>query len=188
MKKFLSAVLVFDVLLPALVLGVPSCLLLWALAGFQDFVQTRTADLNEHKDRVRMVEALNRELQPVQAKMSLLQALLSNNDIEARVDHSILAALDKFSPDEIERTLNDLQYSTSTIGPAIGDGRRLSLKFSSRWEPLNVAAMDWETRCPNLLLETLSVQRAAVQPLSAPHLESTLSYFVITENEGDNSR
>jgi hypothetical protein len=48
--------------------------------------------------------------------------------------------------------------------------------------------LNWETRCPNLLLETLSVQRAAVQPLSAPHLESTLSYFVITENQGDNSR
>jgi hypothetical protein len=188
MKKFLSAILVFDVLLPAVVLGVPGCLLFFALAGFQDFVQTRTADLNEHKDRVRMVESLNRELQPVQAKVPLLQALLSNNDIEARIDHSILAALEKFSPDEIERTLNDLQYGTSTIGTAVGDGRRLSLKFSSRWEPLNAAALDWETRCPNLLLESLSVQRTASQPLSAPYLESTLSYFVITENQGDNSK
>lgn len=188
MKKYLSAILVFDVLLPAVVLGVPGCLLFWALAGFQDFVQTRTADLNEHRDRIRMVEALNRELQPVQAKVPLLQTLLSNNDVEARVDHNILAALDKFSSDEIERTLNDLQYGTSTIGQTVGDGRRLSLKFSSRWEPLNAAALDWETRCPNLLLESLSVQRAAGQPLSAPHLESSLSYFVITENQGDSSR
>ena len=188
MKNFLSAILVFDVLLSAVVLGVPGCLLFWALTGFQDFVQTRTADLNEHKDRVRMVESLNRELQPVQAKVPLLQALLSNNDIEARIDHSILAALEKFSPDEIERTLNDLQYGTSTIGTAVGDGRRLSLKFSSRWEPLNAAALDWETRCPNLLLESLSVQRTASQPLSAPYLESTLSYFVITENPGDSSK
>jgi len=188
MKKFLSAILVFDVLLPAVVLGVPGCLLFFALAGFQDFVQTRTADLSEHKDRVRMVEALNRELQPMQARMPLLQTLLSNNDIEARVDHTILAALDKFSPDEIERTLNDLQFGTSAIGPAIGDGRRLSLKFSCRWEPLNAAALDWETRCPNLLLESLSLQRAASQPLSGPYLESTLSYFVITENQGDGSK
>jgi hypothetical protein len=182
MKKYLRAILLFDVLLPAVVLGVPVCLLFWALSGFQDFVQTRTAELSEHKDRVRLVDSLNRELQPVQAKVPLLQAVLSNNDVEARVDRSIVAALDKFSPDEIERTLNDLQYGTSTIGPAIGDGRRLSLKFSARWEPLNAAALDWETKCPNLLLETLSVQRAAGQPLSAPHLESTLSYFVITEN------
>jgi hypothetical protein len=188
MKKFLSAMLVFDVLLPAVVLGVPGCVLFFALAGFQNFVQTRTADLNEHKDRVRMVESLNRELQPLQVKVPLLHTLLSNNDIEARVDHTILAALDKFSPDAIERTLNDLQYGASTIGPAIGDGRRLSLKFSSRWEPLNAAALDWETRCPNLLLESLSIQRAASQPLSAPHLESALSYFVITENQGDNSK
>src|ERR1700730_8814940 len=182
MKKFLSVIWVLYLLLPALVLGVPGCLLFWALAGVQDFVQTRTADLNEYKDRVRMVEALNRELQPVQAKMSLLQALLSNNDIEARVDHSILAAVGKFSPDEIERTLNDLQYGTPTIGAAIGEGRRLSLKFSSRCHPLNVSALDWETRCPNLLLESLSIQRASGQTLSAPHLESALSYFIVTEN------
>jgi hypothetical protein len=182
MKKYLKAILVFDVLLPAVVIGIPGCLLLWALTGFQDFVQTRTTDLNEHKDRIRMVEALNRELQPLRAKVPLLQALLSNNDIEARIDHSIASALDKFSPDEIDRTLNDLQYGTSTIGQSVGDGRRLSLKFSSRWEPLNVAALNWETRCPNLLLESLSIQRASGQTLSAPHLESALSYFIVTEN------
>jgi hypothetical protein len=118
----------------------------------------------------------------VQAKAPLLQALLSANDIEARVDRSILAALQKFSPDEIERTLDDSQNTTSPIGPAFGEGHRLSLKFSSRWEPLNVAALEWETRCPNLLLETLSIQRSVGSQLSAPHLESTLSYFVITEN------
>jgi hypothetical protein len=112
----------------------------------------------------------------------LLQALLSANDIEARVDRSMLAALEKFSPDEIERTLDDSQNGASAIGPAFGEGHRLSLKFSSRWEPLNVAALEWETRCPNLLLENLSIQRAVGSQLSAPHLESTLSYFVITEN------
>ena len=182
MKKYLPAILLFDGLLPAALLGVPVCLLLWALASFQGFVQTRINDFDAHKDRVQLVEALNRELQPVQAKVPLLHALLSSNDIEARIDHSILVAVAKFSPDEIERTLNDLQYGTSTIGETIGEGRRLSLKFSSRWEPLNAAALDWETRCPNLLLETLSVRRAGGQQLSAPYLESTLSYFIVTEN------
>jgi hypothetical protein len=182
MKKYLSAILVFDVLLPALLLGLPCLIVLWALMSFQDFAQARVAEFSAHKDRIRQVEVLNRELQPVQEKVHLLKALLSSNDIEANVDRSILAALQKFSPDEIERTLEDSKNGASPIGPAFSEGHRLSLKFSSRWEPLNVAALDWETRCPNLLLENLSIQRAAGSQFSVPYLESTLSYFVITEN------
>jgi hypothetical protein len=182
MKKYLSAILVFDLLLPALLLGLPGCVLLWALISFQGFAETKTAEFSSHQDRVRLVERLNRELQPVQAKAPLLKTLLSNNDIESKVDHSILGALEKFSPDEIERTLHDSQYGPSPIGQAISDGHRLSLKFSSRWEPLTAAALDWETRCPNLLLETLSISRSPGSQTSAPHLESALSYFVITEN------
>ena len=182
MKKYLSTILLFDALLPALVLGLPSLVVLWALMSFQNFAETTVAEFSAHKDRIRQVDLLNRELQPVQAKVPLLQAQLSANDIEARVDRSILAALEKFSPDEIERTLDESKNGASAIGPAFGEGHQLSLKFSSRWEPLNVAALDWETRCPNLLLETLSIQRAVGSQLSAPYLESTLSYFVITEN------
>jgi hypothetical protein len=182
MKKYLQAILLFDLLLPALLLGVPGCVLFLAFTGFQNYVQARTAELMEHKDRARIVELLTRELKPLQPKVPVLQALLSNNDVEARIDHNIGAALDKFSPDEIDRSLNDLQYGASTIGPDIGQGRRLSLKFSSRWEALNAAALDWEIQCPNLLLESLSLQRVAAQPLSAPHLEAEMSYFVITEN------
>ena len=150
--------------------------------SFQNFAESTAAEFSAHKDRIRQVELLNRELQPVQAKAPLLQALLSANDIEARVDRSMLAALEKFSPDEIERTLDDSQNGASPIGPALGEGHRLSLKFSSRWEPLNVAALDWETHCPNMLLESLSIQRSVGSQLSAPYLESTLSYFVITED------
>jgi hypothetical protein len=182
MKKYIGAILLFDVLLPALLLGIPGCILLWAMISFQAFAESKTAEFSAHQDRVRSVEALNRELQPVQAKAPLLRTLLSNNDIESRIDHSIQAALEKFSPDEIERTLDDSQNGTSAIGPAFGEGHRLSLKFSSRWEPMNVAALEWETRCPNLLLENLSIQRAVGSQPSAPYLESTLSYFVITED------
>jgi hypothetical protein len=182
MKKYLSAILVFDVLLPALLLGLPGCLLLWALISFQQFADSKTAEFSAHQDRVRLVEALNRELQPVHVKVPLLKTLLSNNDIESRVDRSILAALEKFSPDEIERTLHDSQYGPSPIGQTVGEGHRLSLKFSSRWEPITAAALEWETGCPNLLLETLSISRSAGLQTSAPYLESTLSYFVITEN------
>jgi hypothetical protein len=182
MKKYLSAILVFDLLLPGLLLGLPGCILLWALISFQQFAETKAADFSAHQDRVRFVEALKHELEPVQANAPLLKTLVSNNDIESRVDHSILAALEKFSPDEIERTLHDSQYGPSPIGQAISEGHRLSLKFSSRWEPLTVAALDWETRCPNLLLESLSISRSAGGQTSAPYLESALSYFVITEN------
>ena len=181
LSKYLSAILLFDALLPALVLGLPGLAVLWALISFQNFAETKAAQFSAHQDRIRQVEVLNREIQPVQAKMPLLQALLSTNDIEARVDRSILAAVQKFSPDEIERTLDESKNGASAIGPAFGEGHQLSLKFSSRWEPLNVAALDWETRCPNLVLENLSIQRAVGSQLSAPHLESTLSYFVITE-------
>jgi hypothetical protein len=182
MKKYLSAILVFDALLPALLLGLPGCILLWALISFQQFAEAKTAGFSAHQDRVRLVEALNRELQPVQAKVPLLNTLLSNKDIESRVDRSVLAALEKFSPDEIERTLHDSQYGPSSIGQSFGEGHRLSLKFSSRWEPLTAAALGWETSCPNLLLETLSISRSAGLQTSSPYLESTLSYFVITEN------
>ena len=64
MKKYLSAILVFDVLLPALLLGLPGCILLWALISFQGFADSKTAEFSAYQDRVRFVEALNRELQP----------------------------------------------------------------------------------------------------------------------------
>jgi hypothetical protein len=181
MKKYLSAILLFDALLPALVLGLPGLIVLWAFISFQNFAQRRAAEFSAHQDTSRQVEVLNRELQPVQAKVPMLKELVSANDIEARVDQSILAALGKFSSDEIERTLNDAKTDASAIGPAFGEGHRLSLRFSSRWEPLNVAALDWEMRCPNLFLESLSIQRAAGSQLAAPYLESALSYFVVTE-------
>ena len=97
MRKYLSTIVVFDVLLPALLLGLPGCILLWALVSFQQFAETKSAEFSAHQDRVRFVEALNRELQPVQAKVPLLNTLLSNKDIESRVDHGILVALEKFS-------------------------------------------------------------------------------------------
>jgi hypothetical protein len=182
MKKYFNAILVFDVLLPALLLGLPGCILLWALVGFRQFAQTKSAEFGAHQDRVRLVEALNRELQPVASKMPLLKTFLSNNDIESRVDRGILTALQKFSPDEIERTLHDSQYGPSPIGQSFAEGHRLSLKFGSRWEPITAAALDWETNCPNLLLESLSISRSTGVHTFAPHLEASLSYFVITEN------
>jgi hypothetical protein len=107
---------------------------------------------------------------------------LSNNDIEAKLGSGIAAGLQKLSSDEIEQTLHDFQYGPSTIGPNFGEGRRLSLKLSSRWETLNSVTADWETRFPNLVLESLSIDPEAGTAVSAPYLQAALSYFVVTEN------
>ena len=99
----------------------------------------------------------------MRAKVSLLKALLSNDDIEAKLGSGIAAGLEKLSSDEIEQTLHDFQYGPSTIGPNFGEGRRLTLKLSSRWETLNTVTADWETRFPNLVLESLSIDPRPVR-------------------------
>ena len=93
-----------------------------------------------------------------------------------------VAGLEKLSSDEAEETLHDFQFGPSTIGLNYGDGRSMSLKLFSRWESLNTAAADWETRFPNLVLESLSIDVVAGTAVSAPYLQSALTYFVITEN------
>ena len=185
MKKYLSAILVFDVLLPALLLGVPGGILLLAFTNFQAFAAAKVTEFSQHQTRLKQVATLKRELQPVEAEMPFLKALLSTNDIEARLDHSITVTLDKFSSDQVERSLHEFQYGPTVIGANLGEGRRLLLKFSSRWETLTTAAFEWETVFPNLMLETLSIRRGAESKISGPYLESALSYFVITENQGN---
>ena len=107
----------------------------------------------------------------MRAKVSLLKALLSNDDIEAKLGSGIAAGLDKFSSDDVEQTLHDFQYGASAIGPNYGEGRRLTLKLSSRWESLNTATADWETRFPNLVLESLSIDLVPGSAVSAPYLQ-----------------
>ena len=68
------------------------------------------------------------------------------------------------------------------VGPIYGEGHRLSLKFSSRWEPLHAAALTWETELPNLVLESLSIQRAAPSTLFSPSVEAAFTYFAITDD------
>ena len=182
MKKYLHAILVFDVALPALFLGLPLIALLCTVLGFQGFVDLKSEELAGYQTESRQTAALGTELQPMRAKIPLLKALLSNDDIEAKLGSGIAAGLEKFSSDDIEQTLHDFQYGPSTIGPNFGEGRRLSLKLSSRWESLNIAAADWETRFPNLILESLSIDPKAGTAVSAPYLESAFSYFVVSEN------
>jgi len=118
----------------------------------------------------------------MRAKTLLLKALLSSNDIEAKLVSGIGADMEKLSSDEVEQTLHDFQFGPSIIGPNYGEGRTMTLKLFSRWEALNIATADWETRFPNLVLESLSIDLVAGSAVSTPYLQSALTYFVVTEN------
>lgn len=182
MSRYLQSILIFDVALPAIMLGIPGLLLLWAFFSFQNLVAARTVDYREHQNRVRQVAALQAQTKDLLTKAPLLKAVLSGNDVDARLDRATEAAAEKYSSDEIERTLCDFQSGPSAIGPSYGAGRRLQLKFFSRWEALNAAALNWESANPNLVLETLSIDKAPTGADLAPSLLSSFSYFIITEN------
>lgn len=182
MKRYLQTILLFDVALPALFIGLPCCALFWAVLRFQSFASEKVEAHAAYETQSRQVATLGAELGPIRPKVLLLKALLSSDDIEAKLGSAITAGLDKLSSDDVEQTLHDFQYGASAIGPNYGEGRRLTLKLSSRWESLNIATADWETRFPNLVLESLSIDLVPGSALAAPYLQSALSYFVVTEN------
>ena len=158
-------------------------LLFWVGLWFQSSEAEKAEGHSAYEIQSRQVVALSAELKPMRAKVVLLKTLLSDDDIEAKLGSGISASLDKLPPEEVEQTLHDFQYGPSDIGPNFGDGHRLTLKLSSRWEALNTATAEWETRFPNLVLESLSIDlEARLTSVSAPYLKSTLSYFVVTEN------
>jgi hypothetical protein len=182
MKRYLQSILMFDFALPALLLGIPCGILFWAIMSLQSSEAAREEEHSAYETLSRQVAALSAQLQPMQVKTSLLKTLLSGDDMEAKLGTGISASLDKLPADEVEETLHEFQYGPSEIGPQFGDGLRLSLKLSSHWEALNTATAKWETRSPNLVLESLSIDLEAGSTGSPPYLRSALSYFVVTEN------
>src|SRR5271157_4917391 len=106
MNKYLQAILIFDVALPALFIGLPCCVLLWGVLRFQSFVAEKAAEHAEYETQSRQVAALSTELAPMRSNVLLLKALLSNDAIEAAVDRGIAAALEKFSSDDVAQTLH----------------------------------------------------------------------------------
>jgi hypothetical protein len=182
MNKYLQSILVFDLALPALVLGLPCCALFWAGLWFQSSEAEKAEGHSTDEIQNRQLMALRAELLPLRPKILLLKTLLSNDDVEAKLGSGFSASLDKLAPGDVEQTLHDFQYGASDIGLNLGEGHRLTLRLSSRWEPLNIAAANWEARFPNLVLESLSMDVEPGSAVSAPYLKSTLLYFVITEN------
>jgi hypothetical protein len=183
MNRYLKAILIFDLAIPALLLGIPGLALFIALASFDSYAEEKKTEFEQHAERAQQIAVLRRQLEPVQDKLPMLKTVLSGRDVEARLDRGISSALEKLSPDEIASTLRDVQSGSFAVPQTLGDGRRMTLRFRSRWEPLTLAALDLETQQPNLFLESLTLQKP--QDASAsnnPYLESDLSYFVITEN------
>src|ERR1700730_14765299 len=183
MNRYLKAILFFDLALPALLLGVPGVALWIGLASFDSYADQKKAEFEQHADRGRQMEMLRRQLAPVQDKLPVLKTVLSTRDVEARLDRGIRSALEKFSPDEIETTLHDVQSGSFPVPMTLGEGRQLVLRFYSRWDPLTLASLNWETEQPNFFLESLTLHKPQnITESSNPYLESELSYFVITEN------
>jgi hypothetical protein len=181
-NKYLQSILIFDLALPALVLGLPCCALFWVGLWFQSSETEKAEGRSAEEIQSRQMMSLSAELKPMRPKVILLKALLSNNDIEAKLGSGISASLDKLPPGAVDETLHDFQYGPSEIGLNFGEGHRLTLRLSSRWEALNTATAEWEALFPNLVLESLSIDLEAGSLVSAPYLKSTLSYFVVTEN------
>jgi hypothetical protein len=183
MKKYLKAILVFDLAIPALLLGIPVIGLSIALAAFDSYADAKKEEFEQHAQRAQQIAVLRHQLEPVRDQLPMLKSVMSGADIEARLDRGISLALEKFSSDEIESTLRDVQPGAFPVQQTFGEGRRLALHFYSRWEPLTLAALNLETQQPNLFLESLTLQKpqSGSEP-SSSYLVSDLSYFVITEN------
>jgi hypothetical protein len=183
MKKYLKAILLFDLAIPALLLGIPLVGLFTALAGFDRYADAKKEEFEQHAQQAQQISVLRHQLEPVRDKLPLLKSVLSGADIEARLDREISSALEKFSSDEIEATLRDVQPGPFPVQLTFGEGKRLALRFRGLWEPLTLAALNLETQQPNLFLESLTLQKT--QDGSDPngsYLVSDLSYFIITEN------
>ena len=157
MNKYLQSIVVFDLALPALLLGLPCWALLWIGLWFQSSEAEKTETRSADEILNRQVMSLGAALKPMRPKVLLLKTLLSNDDIEAKLGSGISASLDKLSPGDIEQTLHDFTYGASDIGLNFGEGHRLTLRLSSRWEALNTATLEWEERFPNMVLESLSM-------------------------------
>src|SRR5262249_11950221 len=151
--------------------------------AFDNYADAKKSEFEQHAERARQIAVLRHQLEPVRDQLPMLKSVLSGADLEARLDRGISSVLEKFSSDEIEATLRDVQPGPFPVQQTLGEGKRLALRFRGLWEPLTLAALDLETRQPNLFLESLSLQKShgGSDPNSS-YLVSDLSYFVITEN------
>ncbi len=117
MNKYLQSILVFDLALPALLLGLPCCALFWAGLWLQSSEAEKAEEHSAYEIQSRQVMALSAELQPMQAKVSLLKTLLSGDDIEAKLGSGISASLDKLPPEMLNRRCTTSSMDLLTLAP-----------------------------------------------------------------------
>ncbi|MBW0000340.1 MAG: hypothetical protein JO015_14665 [Verrucomicrobia bacterium] len=177
MSRYLKAILVFDVALPLFGLALPCLGLLLMLLNLQE-QQRQAAERYEMNElQTRQLTFMRNELSSVQDKAQQVKAWLSPENLESRIDQAVGGALERYTQDDIDRTLREYSASGPGVGSFFAQCRSLTLKFSARWETLNLAALHWESEAPNLLLESLTIQRAT----SGNGLESMLNYAVLTD-------
>jgi hypothetical protein len=178
MSRYLKAMLLFDVALPLVGLALPCLSLLLTICNLQEDQRHARERSAAHELRTRQLNAMRGELSAVQNNAQQVRVWVSPKNLESRIDQAVNRALERYTQDEIDRTLREYG-STSGLGTGsyFTQCRSLTLKFSSRWETLNLAALHWETEMPNLLLESLTIQRAS----SGNGLESMLTYSILAD-------
>ena len=72
-----------------------------------------------YETQSRQVAALSAELEPMRAKVVLLKALLSSDDIEAKLVSGIGAGLEKLSSDDVEADAARLPVRTFDHRPEL---------------------------------------------------------------------
>jgi hypothetical protein len=177
MSRYLKAMLVFDVALPLFGLALPCLGLLLLICNLQEQQRQARERYEAHELQTRQLTFMRNELSAVRDKAQQVKAWLSPENLESRIDQTVSGALERYTQDDIDRTLREYSASGSAVGSFFTQCRSLTLKFSARWETLNLAALHWETEAPNLLLESLTIQRAN----SGNGLESMLTYAVLTD-------
>lgn len=178
MSRYLKAMLVFDVALPLVGLALPCLGLLYMICNLQEQQQQARERYEMHELETRRLDFMRDELSTIRGKAQQVKAWLSPENLESRIDQAVSGALERYTQDDIDRTLREYGASGPAAGSFFTQCRSLTLKFSARWETLNLAALHWETEAPNLLLESLTIQRAN----SGNGLESMLTYVVLTDD------
>jgi hypothetical protein len=177
MSRYLKAMLLFDVGFPLVGLALPCLGLLLTILNLREGQRRARERYEAHELRTRQLNFMRSELSSVQDKAQQVKAWLSPENLESRIDQAVNRALERYTEDDIDRTLREYSASGSAAGSFFARCPLLTLKFSARWETLNMAALQWESEAPNLMLESLIIQRAS----SGNGLESMLTYAVLTD-------
>ena len=75
MKKYLKAILVIDLAIPALLLGIPVIGLSIALAAFDSYADAKKEEFEQHAEQAQQIAVLRHQLEPVRDKLPMLKSV-----------------------------------------------------------------------------------------------------------------